>query len=114
MLFTIAPPPHRKCCINTGYLDIFSIVLVSEVGSIDTYPTHKKFTAYCGCCERVVNSAGKDYSAHILHRSNKHLRCILFNAAKTWCYIYKEKSVMKDYCKRLFAKKGSKSFKLVC
>jgi len=82
--------------------------LVSEVGPVSRYPTHRKFSAYCGCCERVVNSAGKTYSAHILRRSNKFARTILFNAARVLCFAVKKDSVLKQYSKRVLARKGGK------
>ncbi|MEX2680741.1 MAG: transposase [Candidatus Sigynarchaeota archaeon] len=87
--------------------------LVSEVGPVSRYPTHRKFSAYCGCGERVVKSAGKTYSAHVLRRSNKYARTILFNAARVLCYAVKKDSALKRYSKRMFAKKGHKGPVLV-
>ncbi|MHA1682772.1 MAG: hypothetical protein ACTSUE_17675 [Promethearchaeota archaeon] len=58
-----------------------------------------------------MKSAGKTYSAHQL-LSNKFIRYILFNAAKVWCYIYKEKGPLKDYCACALAKKGQRSWNL--
>ncbi len=82
--------------------------LVSEVGPVTRYPTHRKFSAYCGCCERVVKSAGKTYSAHTLRRSNKYARTILFNAARVLCFAVKKDSVLKQYSKRVLTRKGHK------
>ncbi|MHA1688278.1 MAG: transposase, partial [Promethearchaeota archaeon] len=38
------------------------------------FKTRETFSACCGCCPRVVSSAGKVYSAHVSRHSNKFLR----------------------------------------
>jgi transposase len=82
--------------------------LLSEVGPITRYPSHRKFTAYCGCCERVVRSADTTYSAHTLRRANKHARTILYNTARVLCHVVKKDSALKRYCTRVYAKKHGK------
>ena len=89
-----------------------AVWILAEIGSIKRYPTPRKFAAYCGCCPRVVSSAGKVYSAHITRHSNTYLRTIFYNAAFVVCNFVKQDSHLKRYAVRAKQRKGKKAFKL--
>ncbi len=86
--------------------------LLAELGSISRYPSARAFLAFCGCCPRVVSSAGKVFSAHVTRRSNKYTRTIFYNAARVVCYALKEPSALRDYARRMIALKAGRSHKL--
>ena len=86
--------------------------LVAEIGPIQRYPSVKNFVSYCGCCAREVSSANVVYSAHLTRRSNKHVRTMLFNAAKSVCTIIKGDSALKTYAQRVIARKSLRGPKL--
>ncbi|MFO8019795.1 MAG: IS110 family transposase [Promethearchaeia archaeon] len=92
-----------------------AVWILAEIGSIKRYPTPRKFAAYCGCCPRIVSSAGKVYSAHITRHSNSYLRTIFFNAAVVVCNFTKQDSELKRYAVRALQRKGKRAYKLaVC
>jgi len=86
--------------------------LLAEIGSIARYPCARAFLSYCGCCPRIVESAGHTYSAHITRRSNKHIRTIFYTAAMVLCNLVKEGSALKTYARRAITAKGPKRRKL--
>lgn len=106
-------PGLRQSIVNLASIPGLSAFtaawLVSELGPFSRYPSHRKFSAYCGCCERVVKSADKTYSAHTLRRSNKHVRTMLYNTARVLCHVVKEESALVRYCRRIYAKKRHRS-----
>lgn len=61
-------PALRKHAQNLatipGISPFAAVWILAETGNIKQFPKHRNFTAYCGCCPRVVSSAGKVYSAH--------------------------------------------------
>ena len=98
-----------------GLSKIKAVWILAEIGNIKQYPTPRKFAAYCGCCPRIVSSAGKVYSAHIMRHSNKYLRTIFYNAAIVVCNLLKQDSDLKRYATRTVKRKGRVAFKLaVC
>jgi len=98
-----------------GVSKVKAVWILAEIGSIKQYSTPRKFAAYCGCCPRVVSSAGKVYSAHIMRHSNKYLRTIFYNAAIVVCNLLKQDSELKRYATRTLQRKGKVAFKLaVC
>jgi transposase len=109
-------PGLRQSIVNLASIPGMSAFtaawLVAEVGPFSRYPSHRKFSAYCGCCERVVKSAHKTYSAHTLRRSNKYVRTMMYNTARVLCHVVKEDSALIRYCKRVYAKKRHRSPKL--
>jgi transposase len=103
------------CLATVPGLTPFSAAwLLAEVGPASRYPTVRHFLSYCGCCPRVVSSAGKVYSAHVTRRSNKHARTIFYQAAVVVCNLLKSDSAIKRYALRTRARKGGRSFKLAC
>jgi transposase len=98
-----------------GLSKVTAVWILAEIGNIAQYPTPRKFAAYCGCCPRVVSSAGKVYSAHIMRHSNKYLRTIFYNAAIVVCNLLKQDSELKRYALRTIQRKRRVAFKLaVC
>jgi transposase len=92
-----------------------AVWILSEIGSVKQYPTSRAFAAYCGCCPRIVSSAGKVYSAHISRHSNAYLRTIFYNAAIVICNLLKQDSELKRYAVRAMQRKEKRAFKLaVC
>ncbi len=86
--------------------------LLAEIGPIARYPSARAFLSFCGCCPRIVESAGHIYSAHITRRSNKHVRTIFYMAAMVVCNLIHEASALKSYATRVIAAKGPKRRKL--
>jgi transposase len=109
-------PGLRKCARNLstipGISPFSAVWILAEIGNILQYSTKRQFLAYCGCCPRVVSSAGKVYSAHISRHSNAYLRTIFYNAAVVVCNFTKMPSTLKEYAERIAQKKGTFSTKL--
>ena len=89
-----------------------AVWILSEIGNIKQYPTPRAFAAYCGCCPRIVSSAGKVYSAHVSRHSNAYLRTIFYKAAIVICNLLKQDSELKRYAVRAMQRKGTQAFKL--
>jgi transposase len=110
-------PALRKHASNLatipGISAFAAVWILAETGSINRFPKHRNFTAYCGCCPRIVSSAGRVYSARTSRHSNPYLRTIFFNAATVVCNLLKADSCLKGYADRIIRKKASRSHKLV-
>lgn len=96
-----------------GISPFSAVWILAEIGNISQFSRKRQFLAYCGCCPRVVSSAGKIYSAHISRHSNSYMRTIFYNAAVVVCNFVKKKSVLKEYALHIMKRKGSISMKLV-
>lgn len=109
-------PALRKHAQNLatipGISPFAAVWILAETGNIKQFPKHRNFTAYCGCCPRVVSSAGKVYSAHTSRHSNAYLRTIFFNAAVVVCNILKADSYLKEYAERIVKRKAYRTHKL--
>lgn len=95
-----------------GISPFAAVWILAETGHIKQFPRHRSFTAYSGCCPRVVSSAGKIYSAHTSRHSNPHLRTIFFNAATVVCNLLKADSDLKAYATRIVKRKAYRTHKL--
>lgn len=95
-----------------GFSKFTAVWILVEIGNIKQYSSAKKFAAYCGCCPRIVSSAGKVYSAHISRHSNTYLRTIFYKAAVVICNLLKQESDLKTYAIRTLKRKGKRAFKL--
>jgi len=99
---------------STPGISPFSAVwILAETGHIKQFPSLNQFRAYCGCCPRVISSAGKVYSAHTSRHSNAYLRTIFYNAAVVVCNLVKKESTLKEYADRVSKRKISRNKKLV-
>jgi transposase len=111
-----AHPALRKHARNLatipGISPFSAVWILAETGNIKQFPNHRNFTAYCGCCPRVVSSAGKVYSAHTSRHSNSYLRTIFLNAATVVCNLLKADSCLKQYANRIVKRKSHRSHKL--
>jgi transposase len=96
-----------------GISPFSAVWILSEIGNIQEFPSKQQLLAYCGCCPRVVSSAGKVYSAHISRHSNSYLRTIFYNAAVVICNLVKKDSVLKEYARKVKRRKAQYSMKLV-
>ena len=96
-----------------GISPFSAVWILAEIGNIQQFPTKRQLLAYCGCCPRVVSSAGKVYSAHISRHSNSYLRTIFYNAAVVTCNLLKKDSALKEYAMQVSKRKGVYSMKLV-
>ena len=85
--------------------------ILAEIGNINQFTNRRKFASYCGCCPRVVSSAGKVYSAHTNKHSNKYLRTIFYQAAMVLAYFTKKPSVLKEYAECILSRKRGNSSK---
>jgi len=95
-----------------GISPFAAVWILAEIGNVSEFRSKRELLAYCGCCPRVVSSAGRVYSAHVSRRSNAYLRTIFYNAAVITCNITKKESNLKDYARNVIARKGSYSMKL--
>jgi transposase len=86
--------------------------LVAESGDIGRFSDVKKFLAFCGCCPRVKSTDKKVFSCHVTRKSNKHVRTMLFAAAKVLCIATKQQSALKTYATRVLAAKRHRGMKL--
>lgn len=92
-----------------------AVWVLAEIGSVKQFKTYCNFTAYCGCCPRVVSSADKIYSAHASRHSNIYLRKIFYSAAYIVYTVLKADSELKIYANRTLQRKRRVAFKLaVC
>jgi len=96
-----------------GISPFSAVWILAEIGNIQQFPNKRQLLAYCGCCPRIVSSAGKVYSAHISRRSNSYLRTIFYNAAVVTCNLLKKDSALKEYARQVSKRKGHYSMKLV-
>jgi transposase len=96
-----------------GISPFTALWILTEIGTVKRFSDRNKFLAYCGCCPRIVSSAGKVYSAHISRHSNKYLRTIFYNAAVVLCNLTKRDSVLKTYASKIMQRKRMISTKLV-
>lgn len=95
-----------------GISPFTAVWILAEITNINQFKNKRHFAAYCGCCPRIVSSAGKVYSAHTNRHSNKYLRTIFYRAATVLVFFSKKPSVLKLYADRIFEKKRQSSSKL--
>jgi transposase len=95
-----------------GISPFSALWIITEIGGINRFKRREQFSAYCGCCPRIVSSAGKVYSAHTSRHSNKYLRTIFYNAAVVLCNFSKQDSTLRRYATRIMKQKGKFSTKL--
>lgn len=95
-----------------GISPFTAVWILAEITNINQFKNRRRFAAYCGCCPRIVSSAGKVYSAHTNRHSNKYLRTIFYQAATVLSYFTKKSSALKLYADRILEKKGRTSSKL--
>jgi len=99
---------HAQYLSSIPGISPFSAVwIIAEIGSVKKFPSCRQLLAYCGCCPRIVSSAGKTYSAHVSRHSNKYLRTLFCNAASVVCNQTKRDSELKNYAMHVMARKGS-------
>jgi transposase len=65
-----------------GVGPVVALTWVLEVGEISRFSSIKKAISYCGLCGAEVSSAGKQQRTPISKQRNKHLQCVLVEAAK--------------------------------
>lgn len=86
-----------------GIGPIISVLIMSEIGTIDRFDNSRSFAAYCGVTPSVRSSGGKTY----LGRSNKHA-----NPYLRWClaeavtHLIKRDPVIKQKYDQLVKSKG--------
>lgn len=95
-----------------GISPFTAVWILAEITNIKQFKNRRHFASYCGCCPRIVSSAGKIYSAHTNRHSNKYLRTIFYQAATVLCYFTRKSSVLKEYAEHILQRKGHTSSKL--
>jgi len=80
-----------------------SMLLLSEIGTIDRFPAAKKLFAYAGVVSSTKESADKVRHGHIIRDSNKYIRWILIEAID-WA-IKKDERLAKFY-RKISVKRG--------
>lgn len=109
-------PQLRRHAFNLasipGISKTTAVWILAEIGSVAQFKDYRSFTAYCGCCPRVVSSADKVYSAHASRHSNVYLRKIFYSASHNICSVLKADSELKRYAERIFERKSHFSKKL--
>jgi transposase len=64
-----------------GPAEILSIVIDREVGSIDRFPSPKKFCGYAGTVPKVKGSGGKYHYGRMIKQANNYLKWAFIEAA---------------------------------
>lgn len=95
-----------------GISPFTAVWILAEITNIKQFKSKRHFAAYCGCCPRIVSSAGKTYSAHTNRHSNKYLRTIFYQVATVVTYFTKNPSILKLYAERILENKARSSAKL--
>ena len=62
--------------------EVMALTWALEVGDPERFPSVRKAVSYCGLCSRQCSSAGKERRGPISKQRNKHLQCMLIEAAK--------------------------------
>ena len=65
-----------------GVGEVTALTWALEVGDPARFSSVRKAVSYCGLCSRQCSSAGKERRGPISKQRNKHLQCILIEAAK--------------------------------
>lgn len=65
-----------------GVCEILALTWVLEVGDPNRFSNIAQAVSYCGLCSAQKESAGKSSRGPISKKRNKHLQCILIEAAK--------------------------------
>jgi len=109
-------PSIKRAAANLASIPGFSpptaVWILAEITNFNQFKNRRQFASYCGCCPRVLSSAGKVYSARVNRHSNKYLRTLFYQAATVVAYFTKESSALKDYAERVMDQKGRFSSKL--
>lgn len=109
-------PSIRRDAMNLasipGFSSFTAVWILAEITNIKQFKNRRSFSSYCGCCPRIVSSAGKIYSAHTNRHSNKYLRMLFYQAATVVSYFTRERSALKEYAERIHELKGKFSSKL--
>jgi transposase len=64
-----------------GPAKILSIVIDREVGSIDRFPSPKRFAGYAGAVPKTKSSAGKTHYGRMIKQANNYLKWAFIEAA---------------------------------
>lgn len=62
--------------------EVTALTWALEVGDSERFPSVRKAVSYCGLCSGQSSSAGKERRGPISKQRNKHLQCMLVEAAK--------------------------------
>ena len=64
-----------------GVGDILAIVINSEIGCVDRFPSAEHFASYAGTTPKVSSSGGKTYYGHLRKEANQYLKWSFIEAA---------------------------------
>jgi transposase len=65
-----------------GVGDVLALTWALEVGEVSRFSSIRRAVSYCGLCSAQDSSAGIDKRGPISKQRNKHLQCMLIEAAK--------------------------------
>ena len=86
-----------------GIGPVVSVLIVSEIGSIDRFPNPRAFASYCGVTPSVKSSGGKTFLGKTNKHANPYLRWCLAEAV---VHLVKKDPVAGFKYARLWATKG--------
>lgn len=61
---------------------VTALTWVLEIGDVQRFTSSRTAVSYCGLCTRQVESGGKVTRTPLSKQRNKHLQCVLVEAAK--------------------------------
>ena len=65
-----------------GVGDVLALTWALEVGEVTRFTSIRQAVSYCGLCAAQDSSAGQEHRGPISKQRNKHLQCMLIEAAK--------------------------------
>lgn len=97
--------PELTCLVRLcGVREMVAFALGAFIGDIKRFADPKKLVKYIGLNPAFDNSGQAQWSGGIGGHGNKHLRCLLIEAAQS---ILRSKTTLAQWGKKLLARKGS-------
>lgn len=94
-------------------IDFYSaLIILSEIGDVNRFPSYKKLCAYSGLVPSTHQSGKTRWNGHITKQGNKWLRWILIQVVQH--VTKREGGRMRNFYLRLTAKKGKKVARVAC
>ena len=72
----------KKLCCFSGISTLTAVSLVSEIGDFNRFEKARYFASYLGLCPGIHSSGLSSQTLGITKAGNKHLRCLLIEAAQ--------------------------------
>lgn len=96
-------PESKTVMALPGIGKFAAAVIISEIGSVDRFPSAKQLTGYAGLAPGLYESGKTSHSRSITHEGSKYLRWIVCEAAHRHI---RKPGALRDFYLRLKIKKG--------